>query len=248
MPPSSTVLGQLAMFPSPEACRTSSTTSCHSRRTEHTRVLPLAAIATPGSTFIDHLLRYEADPECKMLVLLGEVGGIEEYRVIDAVKSGKIKKPIVAWAIGTCAKMFTTEVQFGHAGSMANSALETADAKNTAMKAAGIIVPETFEDLPDVLRECYEGLVSKGVITPKPEREPSRHPDGLQVGSRARPHSQACCVYFDYFRRARSGAPLRRYAHLGCVQGGNRPRWVSSACSGSSVVSRRGRPSSLRWC
>jgi len=82
----------------------------------------------PGSTFIDHLMRYEADPDCKMLVLLGEVGGIEEYRVIEAVKSGKIKKPIVAWAIGTCAKMFTTEVQFGHAGSMANSDLETADA------------------------------------------------------------------------------------------------------------------------
>ncbi|KLO16149.1 ATP citrate lyase isoform 2 [Schizopora paradoxa] len=126
----------------------------------------------PGSTFIDHLLRYEADPECKMLVLLGEVGGIEEYRVIDAVKTGKIKKPIVAWAIGTCAKMFATEVQFGHAGSMANSAMETADSKNAAMKAAGIIVPETFEDLPDVLRECYDGLVSKGVITPKEERDP----------------------------------------------------------------------------
>ncbi|MBZ4040728.1 hypothetical protein K6753_14460, partial [Lysobacter sp. 13A] len=96
-----------------------------------------------GSTFIDHLLRYEADPECKMLVLLGEVGGIEEYRVIEAVKSGQIRKPIVAWAIGTCAKMFTTEVQFGHAGSMANSDLETADAKNAAMKAAGFIVPDT---------------------------------------------------------------------------------------------------------
>lgn len=39
----------------------------------------------PGSTFIDHLLRYEADSECKMLVLLGEVNGIEEYRVIEAV-------------------------------------------------------------------------------------------------------------------------------------------------------------------
>ena len=46
-----------------------------------------------------------------MLVLLGEVGGVEEYRVIEAVKAGKITKPIVAWAIGTCAKMFTTEVQ-----------------------------------------------------------------------------------------------------------------------------------------
>ncbi|THG94121.1 hypothetical protein EW145_g8205, partial [Phellinidium pouzarii] len=126
----------------------------------------------PGSTFIDHLLRYEADSDCKMLVLLGEVGGIEEYRVIEAVKSGKIRKPIVAWAIGTCAKMFTTEVQFGHAGSMANSNMETADAKNAAMKAAGIVVPETFEDLPDVLRETYDALVAAGTIRPKAEREP----------------------------------------------------------------------------
>ena len=126
----------------------------------------------PGSTFIDHLLRYEQDPECKLLVLLGEVGGIEEYRVIEAVKEGTIKKPIIAWAIGTCAKMFATEVQFGHAGSMANSDMETADAKNRAMREAGFIVPETFEDLPQVLKETYDGLVSKGTIKPTPEREP----------------------------------------------------------------------------
>ena len=126
----------------------------------------------PGSTFIDHLLRYEADPECKMLVLLGEVGGIEEYRVIEAVKTGKIKKPIVAWAIGTCAKMFTTEVQFGHAGSMANSDMETADTKNAAMKAAGFVVPDTFEDLPTVLQETYDTLVANGTVVPKPERDP----------------------------------------------------------------------------
>ena len=126
----------------------------------------------PGSTFIDHLLRYENDPDCKMLVLLGEVGGIEEYRVIDAVKRGEIKKPIVAWAIGTCAKMFATEVQFGHAGSMANSDMETADSKNAAMKAAGFIVPSTFEDLPDVIRETYDALVHNGTIKPRAEREP----------------------------------------------------------------------------
>ncbi|KAG8903301.1 citrate synthase [Tulasnella sp. 403] len=126
----------------------------------------------PGSTFIDHLLRYEADPECKMLVLLGEVGGVEEYRVIEAVKKGIIKKPIVAWAIGTCAKMFTTEVQFGHAGSLANSDLETADAKNAAMKAAGFIVPDTFEDLPTALKDTYDGLVSRGVVKPAAERDP----------------------------------------------------------------------------
>jgi ATP citrate (pro-S)-lyase len=126
----------------------------------------------PGSTFIDHLLRYEADPQCKMLVLLGEVGGVEEYSVIDAVKSGRITKPIVAWAIGTCAKMFTTEVQFGHAGSMANSDSETADAKNRAMKAAGFIVPDTFEQLPEVLKETYEKLVAQRSIVPAKEVEP----------------------------------------------------------------------------
>ncbi|TEB31032.1 ATP citrate lyase [Coprinellus micaceus] len=126
----------------------------------------------PGTTFIDHLLRYEADPDCKMLVLLGEVGGIEEYRVIEAVKSGQIKKPIVAWAIGTCAKMFTTEVQFGHAGSMANSDLETADAKNSAMRNAGFVVPETFEELPHVIKETYENLVRGGAIVPKKDVDP----------------------------------------------------------------------------
>lgn len=130
----------------------------------------------PGTSFIDHLLRYEADPNCKLLVLLGEVGGVEEYRVIEAVKSGAIKKPIVAWAIGTCAKMFTTAVQFGHAGSMANSDLETADAKNNAMRAAGFIVPPTFEDLPDVLKATYDKLVAAGSIVPKPEVLPPTIP------------------------------------------------------------------------
>ncbi|KAF8438687.1 putative ATP citrate lyase, subunit 1 [Terfezia claveryi] len=130
----------------------------------------------PGTTFIDHLLRYQADPECKILVLLGEVGGVEEYRVIEAVKNGQITKPIVAWAIGTCASMFTTEVQFGHAGSFANSQLETAKAKNRAMRDAGFFVPDTFEEFPDVLGRVYQDLVAKGVIVPQPEPEPPKIP------------------------------------------------------------------------
>jgi succinyl-CoA synthetase alpha subunit len=125
----------------------------------------------PGTTFIDHMLRYQADPECKVLVLLGEVGGVEEYRVIEAVKEGVITKPIVAWAIGTVAGMLTTEVQFGHAGSFANSQLETAAVKNQTMREAGFYVPETFEELPAVLSKVYQDLVSKGSI--KPQHEPA---------------------------------------------------------------------------
>ena len=123
----------------------------------------------PGTTFIDHLLRYEADPECKILLLLGEVGGVEEYRVIEAVKSGRLTKPIVAWAIGTVAGMLKTEVQFGHAGSFANSQLETAANKNKAMKEAGIFVPSTFEELPELLGKVYRDLVNQGTIVPETE-------------------------------------------------------------------------------
>ncbi|KAL1914158.1 uncharacterized protein VTP21DRAFT_10808, partial [Calcarisporiella thermophila] len=130
----------------------------------------------PGSTFIDHLLRYEQDPNCKIMVLLGEVGGVEEYRVCEAVRNGTIRKPIVAWCIGTCAKMFSTEVQFGHAGALANSDLETADAKNKGMRASGIIVPESFELLPQVLMETYQRLVADGTIVPRPEPEVPRIP------------------------------------------------------------------------
>lgn len=46
-----------------------------------------------------------------MLVLLGEVGGADEYDVCDALKSGRITKPVVAWCIGTCASIFPFEVR-----------------------------------------------------------------------------------------------------------------------------------------
>lgn len=46
---------------------------------------------------MDHIRRYEADPAVKMIVLLGEVGGIEEYDVCEAIKAKKITKPLVAW-------------------------------------------------------------------------------------------------------------------------------------------------------
>ncbi|KAI9501429.1 ATP-citrate lyase [Coemansia spiralis] len=130
----------------------------------------------PGTTFLDHMMRYEADPSCKMLLLLGEVGGVEEYKVAEAVRAKKITKPVVAWCIGTCAGMFETEVQFGHAGALANSDSETAEAKNAAMRAAGIHVPDTFEALPALLNQVYSELVQTGVIVPRAEPEPPKIP------------------------------------------------------------------------
>ncbi|XP_066996750.2 ATP-citrate synthase [Anabrus simplex] len=130
----------------------------------------------PGTTFMDHIMRYQEDPEVKMIVLLGEVGGVEEYEVCAALKDGRITKPLVAWCIGTCAGMFTSEVQFGHAGSCANTDRETAVAKNKALSAAGAHVPHSFDSLGDVIGEVYTSLVESGVIIPAPEVPPPTVP------------------------------------------------------------------------
>jgi ATP citrate (pro-S)-lyase len=123
----------------------------------------------PGSRFIDHLLRYQANPAVKMLVLLGEVGGIDEYDVCAALRDGRITKPLVAWCIGTCAKIFPFEVQFGHAGALANSEAQTADAKNAALAAAGAIVPANFNDFVARIRSTFVGLVASGAVPARKE-------------------------------------------------------------------------------
>ncbi len=118
-----------------------------------------------GSVFIDNLLRMQDNPQVKYMILLGEVGGTEEYKVIEAVKEGKITKPIIAWCIGTIAQHFSSGVQFGHAGASANADRETAIAKNAAMREAGFYVPESFNDLPKTINAVYNKLKDEGVIT-----------------------------------------------------------------------------------
>lgn len=122
--------------------------------------------AYPGSTLLEHILRYEAIPAVKMIVALGEIGGTEELRIVEALKAKKITKPLVIWVTGTCSKMFPAGVQFGHAGAKAGSDLETADAKNAALKAAGAVVPASFDDYGVKVNETYQKLVKKAAIRP----------------------------------------------------------------------------------
>ncbi|MEQ2246617.1 hypothetical protein ILYODFUR_001251 [Ilyodon furcidens] len=130
----------------------------------------------PGSVFTDHVLRYQDTPGVKMIVVLGEIGGTEEYKICKAIKQGRITKPVVCWCIGTCATMFSSEVQFGHAGACANQASETAVAKNKALKEAGAHVPRSFDELGEIIKSVYDDLVSKGVIQPAEEVPPPTVP------------------------------------------------------------------------
>jgi succinyl-CoA synthetase alpha subunit len=123
----------------------------------------------PGSTLIEHIMRYENNKNVKMIAALGEIGGTEELKIVEALKAGKITKPLVIWVSGTCAKMFSSGVQFGHAGAKADSSLETADAKNEALKKAGAIVPNSFDDYGDKIKAVYAKLVKSGKIKPAKE-------------------------------------------------------------------------------
>ncbi len=138
----------------------------------------------PGSSYKEHLLRMENNPRIRYIVVLGEVGGTAEYEIVDLLKQGLIKKPILALCIGTVAEFFGREIQFGHAGASAGKDSETADAKNQALRSAGAIVPETFNELPLLIEKTYRELFSRGVIPVIPEpRVPTVPEDYLRAKS-----------------------------------------------------------------
>ena len=118
----------------------------------------------PATTLIDHLLRYEQNPNIKMMVALGEVGGKDEYQIIKAIEEKKLTKPLVMWVTGTCAEMLPGGVQFGHAGAKADSKDDTAKAKNAALRKAGVVVPDSFEDYDQKIKETFDKLKAEGKI------------------------------------------------------------------------------------
>jgi ATP citrate (pro-S)-lyase len=140
--------------------------------------------AFPGSTLSDHCLRYQSIPDVKMIVVLGEIGGRDEYSLVDALKNGLITKPVVAWVSGTCAKLFHSEVQFGHAGAKSGGDEESAQAKNKALKDAGAIVPESFEDFEAAIKAVYLELKENGVIKPIKEVAPPEVPIDLDAAKK----------------------------------------------------------------
>lgn len=134
----------------------------------------------PATTLIDHLLRYEENPKIKLMVCLGEVGGTDEYEVAEAVKRGEITKPVVMWVSGTCASLLPGQVQFGHAGAKAEAEETTAEAKNEALREAGVIVPDSFDDFGEKIKETFEKLKQDGKIEPIEEPTPPHIPMDYQ--------------------------------------------------------------------
>lgn len=99
-----------------------------------------------GTSFIDCLKLFEADPDIKKIVMIGEIGGIDEIKAADVIAS-TITKPVYAYVAGHSAP---TGVQMGHAGAiMGTNELESAAAKTAYLKKSGTVVARSVTDLID---------------------------------------------------------------------------------------------------
>lgn len=171
----------------------------------------------PGVRFLDVLLRFEADPNIKMMVLLGEVGGREEYLVAEALADGRLSKPLVAWCCGTAAEAFDYEVQFGHAGARARGDEETAGAKNRALAKAGAHVPRSFDEFGDLIAAVYQVLVKAGAIVvaaePSVPKLPSDYDALKKKGLVRKPANIVCSISDDRGAEATyAGVPISEVA------------------------------------
>ena len=92
-----------------------------------------------GSSFVDVLALFEADPETERVVMVGEIGGDEEEKAAAFIES-EMSKPVVAYIAGFTAPPGKT---MGHAGAIISGSAGTAQAKKDALEATGIRVGTT---------------------------------------------------------------------------------------------------------
>jgi len=107
-----------------------------------------------GTTHIDALAAFEADPETKAIVMIGEIGGDAEERAAAFIKEN-VTKPVVGYVAGFTAPEGKT---MGHAGAIVSGSAGTAQAKKEALEAAGVKVGKTPSETAALMREIIASL------------------------------------------------------------------------------------------
>jgi len=100
----------------------------------------------PVSSLSSVLSLAENDPATKGIAYFGELGGVDEYEIVELIKAGKLTKPVVAYIAGIIDESFTEHVQFGHAKALVAHKDESARAKREALREAGVTAPDTFPE------------------------------------------------------------------------------------------------------
>ncbi|HEX3732001.1 MAG TPA: succinate--CoA ligase subunit alpha [Mycobacteriales bacterium] len=107
-----------------------------------------------GTTHIDCLAAFQADPDTKAIVMIGEIGGDAEERAAAYIAE-HVTKPVVAYVAGFTAPEGKT---MGHAGAIISGSAGTASAKKEALEAVGVKVGKTPSETARLMREIIESL------------------------------------------------------------------------------------------
>jgi succinyl-CoA synthetase alpha subunit len=102
-----------------------------------------------GTTHIDALAAFEADPDTDLIVMIGEIGGDAEERAAAYIQAN-VTKPVVGYVAGFTAPEGKT---MGHAGAIVSGSSGTAQAKKEALEAAGVKVGKTPSETAALARE-----------------------------------------------------------------------------------------------
>jgi len=105
-----------------------------------------------GTTHIDCLEAFQADPDTDAIVMIGEIGGDAEERAAEYVKAN-VTKPVVGYVAGFTAPEGKT---MGHAGAIVSGSSGTAAAKKEALEAAGVKVGKTPSETAQLMREIMQ--------------------------------------------------------------------------------------------
>lgn len=107
----------------------------------------------PISSLTDVLTLAENDPATTAICYFGELGGVDEYEIVEMIQSKKLTKPVLAYIAGIIDEAFDEHMQFGHAKALVARKDESARAKRDALRKAGVTAPDTF---PEFLAELAE--------------------------------------------------------------------------------------------
>jgi succinyl-CoA synthetase alpha subunit len=105
-----------------------------------------------GTTHIDALEAFQADPDTDAIVMIGEIGGDAEERAADFIKAN-VTKPVVGYVAGFTAPEGKT---MGHAGAIVSGSAGTAAAKQEALEAAGVKVGKTPSETAALMKEIMK--------------------------------------------------------------------------------------------
>jgi succinyl-CoA synthetase alpha subunit len=108
----------------------------------------------PGTSFIDCLELFEADPETKAVIMFGEIGGSAEEEAAEFIKT-RMSKPVVSYVAGVTAP---PGKKMGHAGAIISGSKGTAQAKMAVLEDAGVRVATNPTAAGELMAEVVAAL------------------------------------------------------------------------------------------